>query len=373
MCDKVMDKKCLICGDKALGNNFDALSCASCKAFFRRHAVKPESLKCCYGNKCRIDLKTRTKCKKCRIDKCFAMGMNKEKRNNLIKTNRQKRELNTKTNSKVYTTYSTTASDSSNSQTDDSVGYTSDSNTTVRQMGDTYDSDLKSHTKHTTHDTNDYHKDITDSEIIDFLDFMSDVRKPEGQSVSVIPIYRPLMDYRNQLNDLESSKLRELLTATDSIRVWPVTAWEIRNNWVMFHKINEQTMKMIQMSKRLSAFNSLCENDRISLIKYGCFALYYMSIVPNYNTDKDCWSFETCTKDKVKFPLETYRSKPLGVYEQYKLFYHKICGEWDMDPVVLDLKKRTLTVGIGTQSIPFDLLREIFADNSNTASNILVY
>ena len=34
------DKFCSICGDRALGCNFDAISCESCKAFFRRNALK---------------------------------------------------------------------------------------------------------------------------------------------------------------------------------------------------------------------------------------------------------------------------------------------------------------------------------------------
>lgn len=34
------DKYCGVCGDKALGYNFDAISCESCKAFFRRNAPK---------------------------------------------------------------------------------------------------------------------------------------------------------------------------------------------------------------------------------------------------------------------------------------------------------------------------------------------
>ena len=34
------DKICGVCGDKALGYNFDAISCESCKAFFRRNAFK---------------------------------------------------------------------------------------------------------------------------------------------------------------------------------------------------------------------------------------------------------------------------------------------------------------------------------------------
>ena len=37
---KEKDKHCLVCGDKALGFNFNAITCESCKAFFRRNAGK---------------------------------------------------------------------------------------------------------------------------------------------------------------------------------------------------------------------------------------------------------------------------------------------------------------------------------------------
>lgn len=34
------DKICKVCGDTALGYNFDAITCESCKAFFRRNAIR---------------------------------------------------------------------------------------------------------------------------------------------------------------------------------------------------------------------------------------------------------------------------------------------------------------------------------------------
>ncbi|CAG2183211.1 unnamed protein product, partial [Oppiella nova] len=70
-------KLCGVCGDKALGKNFCALSCESCKAFFRRNASNYHKMKCYYGEKCRIDLEMRTICRKCRLKKCFAIGMRK--------------------------------------------------------------------------------------------------------------------------------------------------------------------------------------------------------------------------------------------------------------------------------------------------------
>ncbi|GFO37968.1 nuclear hormone receptor hr96 [Plakobranchus ocellatus] len=49
------DKSCGVCGDKALGYNFNAITCESCKAFFRRNALKDKvffTKISMYKNKC---------------------------------------------------------------------------------------------------------------------------------------------------------------------------------------------------------------------------------------------------------------------------------------------------------------------------------
>lgn len=73
------NKTCGVCGDKALGYNFDAISCESCKAFFRRNAHKGvDYFKCPYDERCRMDQSNRRFCKRCRLKKCFEIGMRKE-------------------------------------------------------------------------------------------------------------------------------------------------------------------------------------------------------------------------------------------------------------------------------------------------------
>ncbi|XP_050674902.1 nuclear hormone receptor HR96 isoform X2 [Leptidea sinapis] len=74
----LLQKICLICGDKALGYNFNAISCESCKAFFRRNALTNKVFKCPFANNCEITVVTRRFCQKCRLEKCFKMGMVKE-------------------------------------------------------------------------------------------------------------------------------------------------------------------------------------------------------------------------------------------------------------------------------------------------------
>ena len=37
---RLEDKVCRVCGDRALAHNFDVITCESCKAFFRRNALR---------------------------------------------------------------------------------------------------------------------------------------------------------------------------------------------------------------------------------------------------------------------------------------------------------------------------------------------
>ncbi|KAL3125341.1 hypothetical protein niasHT_001326 [Heterodera trifolii] len=71
-------KKCRVCGDSATGYNFNVISCESCKAFFRRNALRPKEFKCPYSNECEITALSRRFCQKCRLRKCFEVGMKKE-------------------------------------------------------------------------------------------------------------------------------------------------------------------------------------------------------------------------------------------------------------------------------------------------------
>ncbi|KAJ8983998.1 hypothetical protein NQ317_006851 [Molorchus minor] len=75
---KVDPKVCSVCGDKALGYNFNAVTCESCKAFFRRNAIVQKEFKCPFNNQCEITTVTRRFCQKCRLDKCFSIGMCKD-------------------------------------------------------------------------------------------------------------------------------------------------------------------------------------------------------------------------------------------------------------------------------------------------------
>lgn len=74
------ERICIVCGEPASGYNFDRLTCESCKAFFRRNALKPkDKIKACSrGGGCVIEGNQRKHCPSCRLEKCFAVGMKRE-------------------------------------------------------------------------------------------------------------------------------------------------------------------------------------------------------------------------------------------------------------------------------------------------------
>ncbi|UJR09154.1 hypothetical protein I4U23_013402 [Adineta vaga] len=71
---------CVVCGSAANGYNFDAITCESCKAFFRRNALKDlATFECRRGNNCDITIESRRRCGACRLAKCLSSGMKSDR------------------------------------------------------------------------------------------------------------------------------------------------------------------------------------------------------------------------------------------------------------------------------------------------------
>ncbi|XP_031230870.1 bile acid receptor-like isoform X2 [Mastomys coucha] len=72
---KGQDELCMVCGDKASGYHYNALTCEGCKGFFRRSITKNAVYSCKNGGHCEMDMYMRRKCQECRLKKCKAVGM----------------------------------------------------------------------------------------------------------------------------------------------------------------------------------------------------------------------------------------------------------------------------------------------------------
>uniref|UniRef100_A0A8C4RV47 Nuclear receptor subfamily 1, group H, member 4 n=1 Tax=Erpetoichthys calabaricus TaxID=27687 RepID=A0A8C4RV47_ERPCA len=69
------EELCVVCGDKASGYHYNALTCEGCKGFFRRSITKKAVYSCKNGGNCEMDMYMRRKCQECRLRKCKEVGM----------------------------------------------------------------------------------------------------------------------------------------------------------------------------------------------------------------------------------------------------------------------------------------------------------
>ncbi|KAM8863095.1 nuclear receptor subfamily 2 group C member 2 [Spinachia spinachia] len=66
---------CVVCGDKASGRHYGAVSCEGCKGFFKRSVRKHLTYSCRSKQDCVINKHHRNRCQFCRLKKCLDMGM----------------------------------------------------------------------------------------------------------------------------------------------------------------------------------------------------------------------------------------------------------------------------------------------------------
>ncbi|XP_029436408.1 nuclear receptor subfamily 1 group I member 3 isoform X2 [Rhinatrema bivittatum] len=72
------EKICTVCGDKATGYHFHAMTCEGCKGFFRRSISKGIRFSCPFAQNCTITKAKRRQCQACRLQKCLDAGMRKD-------------------------------------------------------------------------------------------------------------------------------------------------------------------------------------------------------------------------------------------------------------------------------------------------------
>ncbi|KAM3957186.1 nuclear orphan receptor [Aphomia sociella] len=66
---------CVVCGDRASGRHYGAISCEGCKGFFKRSIRKKLGYQCRGSMNCEVTKHHRNRCQYCRLQKCLACGM----------------------------------------------------------------------------------------------------------------------------------------------------------------------------------------------------------------------------------------------------------------------------------------------------------
>ena len=80
------DTPCRVCGDFSSGKHYGIFACDGCAGFFKRSIRRGREYPCKSrgggggggGGGCQVDKTHRNQCRGCRLDKCLAVGMNRE-------------------------------------------------------------------------------------------------------------------------------------------------------------------------------------------------------------------------------------------------------------------------------------------------------
>ncbi|NXH50339.1 VDR protein, partial [Dicaeum eximium] len=76
--ERNVSRICGVCGDRATGFHFNAMTCEGCKGFFRRSMKRKAMFTCPFSGDCHITKDNRRHCQACRLKRCVDIGMMKE-------------------------------------------------------------------------------------------------------------------------------------------------------------------------------------------------------------------------------------------------------------------------------------------------------
>ncbi|CAF0834513.1 unnamed protein product [Adineta ricciae] len=230
---------CSICEGPAHGYNFDAITCESCKAFFRRNALRSTDRFKCRGNdgKCAITTATRKRCKACRLAKCFEKGM----RADWILTDEERVNKRRKI----------------------------EENRRLRRL---------------------IYPDTADSDESSSVMIKSEAMISEDLHLSLPPCSISPEDSCKieQINQAYEESIR-LASLPPELPAYPYTA-RINAPWEMMNiPVNLQSLRLITFYKLIPEFSALNESDKLVLIKYNAFALVFVRSAIVYDPITDTY------------------------------------------------------------------------------------
>ena len=118
-------------------------------------------------------------------------------------------------------------------------------------------------------------------------------------NTSVVPLVRPIATFDKQLNDIECYRLTELRVAGNQFQDYrncsgkfPIECKDFDTLYDYYTSINlfdEHILSTIKFSKTMTMFNDMCENDKIVLIKNGCWPIVCLLFTSIIKFDNDYW------------------------------------------------------------------------------------
>ncbi|CAG2108301.1 unnamed protein product, partial [Medioppia subpectinata] len=124
-----------------------------------------------------------------------------------------------------------------------------------------------------------------------------------GYEMPVIPIDRPIDGHKSDFNEIEIYIITELIQSTEFRSFGTNSVFISDNNgfnFIFAEKFDNYVRNVTQAVKGLTAFNTICEDDRILLLKYSCIEVIFLRSI-------------LCLNDTADY-IKLYRMYPILVF-----------------------------------------------------------
>ncbi|CAF1478779.1 unnamed protein product, partial [Adineta steineri] len=316
---KSLDLDCTICGDHAIGFNYDVLSCASCKAFFRRNANQSlEKLRCLTGHgKCSVAHDSHRKCPRCRLDRCLNAGMRKD----FIRTEeeKQRRKQRLEENRSISLKRSS-ISESTNSSLTSPPAHVVPKSESHTESFDDIDRLLMDMNKD---DNNIFHESDDLNEIEDMLfgtlpiDDWLTIENVRSIFVSNFQNNQPQSNDNNNNND-------DVTDHDSALVVWS-------------HWASKIGLQLINFFGQIDEFEKLNDEDRFLLVKFNMFSLFPIFKCYIYKTADEYYLSEKNKREEGHCrPLQACSSRE-RIHENFQNIMLSLFPMTEQDPVLFSL------------------------------------
>ncbi|CAF4080366.1 unnamed protein product [Adineta steineri] len=270
---------CVVCDADAHSYNFDAITCESCKAFFRRNVLRLQKLKCRNDGHCDVKFNIKKRCKKCRLEKCIEQGMRKE----WILTDKEREEKRAKI----------------------------EENRRLKQIQDNQRSN-KNHSKIDDHLSLDVSLLSNNQSYLNEFDWLR---------------IRVIQDYYTA-----AVKLNEIT----GILSYPSTQ-SITTTLELFHMpIHITSMRLISYIKQIDEFRQLKQDDQVYLVKLNLLTLCFFHSIFIYDPRTNLY-YEPNTKDPRFSGKDWSKTLNKQFHIEMKQLRNDIIDIFQLDDIIIKL------------------------------------
>ncbi|CAG2171396.1 unnamed protein product [Oppiella nova] len=127
--------------------------------------------------------------------------------------------------------------------------------------------------------------------------------------------------------------IREPIGSTVTSEMSDVTEYKT----TLVIRFSQKIQNFIKMAKNLDSFKTLCGNDRLALIKYGCVENLCMRSLQYYDLTHEYWTIYAGNDTSIRVKMDFFATCEPFLCDPHRNYFSKIGPEWDSDPNIIDL------------------------------------